>query len=191
MQIFEEGVRLDKHDKVVYVHRKSDNRKVGVLLATLGEDYPNIIRIGFSKCHTNKDVFNPHLGKHIAAIRANKYVIKNTYYVPVPESLVVPIIRFALRCTDYYKGKELPLWIKNMFVDYQLTVMAIKKEIEIAKTKSKTLPTKTELVKKYIEVHGGKVISQSKHQKIHSNLCNGQVKEAVVSKNDDCDIIIT
>ena len=82
-----------------YIRKRKAGRtfKVGVII---GYNENGVIKVGWSKCNINKDVFNPDIGLSLAKERANKPLS------PLSPPLCVQsqVRRFGARCVRYFKN---------------------------------------------------------------------------------------
>lgn len=69
------------------------------------------VRVGFSACHTELDMFDKRLGKNIALGRAIK--LETAEKVEVPERIYDRFISFLDRCKKRpsFQGKNFPSWV--------------------------------------------------------------------------------
>lgn len=121
----------DKSKKIVEV------KKAGVMFAApIGDE----IIIGYSLCHKNLDKFDyvkdqnglkkiKGFGLNMSMMRAKKWKEFSTTFicsapqpkdeeripdcVYIPQSIAKDLRQFILRCSKYYKEKNMPQWAKN------------------------------------------------------------------------------
>lgn len=82
-----------------YIRRRKggQNIKVGVVLGLRVDDE---IRIGWSKCNSIQDKFDPEVGIELARLRACKETPTTT---PVPSCIRNQVRQMAARCVRYFK----------------------------------------------------------------------------------------
>lgn len=102
------------------------NKQIGYIIAGIVDDD---VAIGYSLCHRQDKydfvdgVRTAGFGKHLAVNRAIKWNKKE--HIEVPPSIKLLMEKFIIRCSRYYKGKDMP----NIF--YQGTITGHSSEEEI------------------------------------------------------------
>lgn len=139
----------DFESSIIEYVRGSKNEPRGVLFAGVHPENSQMVVVGFSLCHKQKDRFDKiksksggvstveGLGKNIAARRAVKWAGSHAvtltprsdtdaHYgvVHVPPSIGVDLSLFLDRTQRYFKDKEMPMWANGVYEFYPSSLEA-------------------------------------------------------------------
>lgn len=113
---------IQNNNKPIYQYVYHKKKKTGILIAFKAIiDNTNKIAIGYSKCHSTKDIYNQNLGFNIAIKRAAKFINTEFYPYSIPQSFKKQMLKFIDRVRRYYKDCTLPEWVHDYEEYYKVS----------------------------------------------------------------------